>query len=106
MNEGGAAWYFHTVGNSGLVDLRESQIKLISLFLISPEISKEDRPRLLGKLFFLSEKKNSAGMSLLPFSLPVTFTNIMSYMLKLIKNSKEKRSPSPGRKQNLLVISM
>lgn len=44
MHVGGAAWYFHTVGNSGLVDLRESQIKQISLFLISPEISKEERP--------------------------------------------------------------
>lgn len=44
MNVGGTVWYFHAVGNSGLVDLRESQIKLISLFLISPEISKEERP--------------------------------------------------------------
>lgn len=44
MNVGGTAWYFHTVGNSGLVDLTESQIKLISLFLISQEISKEEKP--------------------------------------------------------------
>lgn len=39
---GEMAWYVHTHGNGGLLDLRASQIKLISLFLISPEISKEE----------------------------------------------------------------
>lgn len=47
-------------------------------------ISKEDKARPLGKLFFLTEKKkkekeaDSAGMSPLPFSLPVAFANIMT----------------------------
>ena len=49
-------------------------------------ISKEDKARPLGKLYFLTEKKkkrkekeaDSAGMSPLPFTLPVAFANIMT----------------------------